>query len=443
MCLSAARPCLVRDDARFLPASVAASSWQAVTPMAAKVQSNFRHRTNLGRTDFDRGDSESHRHPEVELRQVPAVRRRARATGAGDRPRVGFPQRLPDQGLRRDERARLRLVQPREAEVRRRRVPPARHDVRRADQGDDPAHGVRHARGRRAHRARHQRAGGLLRRDPADDGDRHVHHQRHRARRRLAARTAARASSSTTTRARRTRAASSSTRRASSRTAARGSTSSSTTRTSSTCASTGVARCTPRCCSARSATARRSCSTTSTRPRPSTSRRAASSRRASSTSSSPASARRATSRSAPRSSSRRTPSSRAPRSSARRTRTSTALPIELPELIGKVSAGDVVDKETGEVLLECNEEVTEVDARAPARGERQPSFRVLFIDGLNVGPYLRDTLIADKVKTTEDAIMEIYRRLRPAIRRRSRRRSSSSTTCSSIPSATTSRRSAV
>ena len=40
-------------------------------------------------------------------------------------------------------------------------------------------------------------------------------------------------------------------------------------------------------------------------------------------------------------------------------------------------------------------------------------FKVLFIDGLNVGPYLRDTLIADKVKTTEDAIMEIYRRLRP------------------------------
>ena len=41
------------------------------------------------------------------------------------------------------------------------------------------------------------------------------------------------------------------------------------------------------------------------------------------------------------------------------------------------------------------------------------SFKILFIDGLNVGSYLRDTLLADKVKTTEDAIMEIYRRLRP------------------------------
>jgi DNA-directed RNA polymerase subunit beta len=88
------------------------------------------------------------------------------------------------------------------------------------------------------------------------------------------------------------------------------------------------------------------------------------------------------------------------------------LPIELPELVGKVSAEDVVDKETGEVLLECNEEVTEVTLDR-LREANVAELKVLFIDGLNVGPYLRDTLIADKVKTTEDAIMEIYRRLRP------------------------------
>jgi DNA-directed RNA polymerase subunit beta len=88
------------------------------------------------------------------------------------------------------------------------------------------------------------------------------------------------------------------------------------------------------------------------------------------------------------------------------------LPIELEELVGKAAAHDVVDRETGEVLLECNEEITEAKLerlREAGIGE----FKVLFIDGLNVGSYLRDTLIADKVKTTEDAIMEIYRRLRP------------------------------
>src|SRR5579859_5378742 len=76
------------------------------------------------------------------------------------------------------------------------------------------------------------------------------------------------------------------------------------------------------------------------------------------------------------------------------------LPIDLEELVGKVAAHDVVDKETGEVVLEVNEEGIE-------------QFKILFIDGLNVGSYLRDTLLAEKVKTTEDAIMEIYRRLRP------------------------------
>ncbi len=88
------------------------------------------------------------------------------------------------------------------------------------------------------------------------------------------------------------------------------------------------------------------------------------------------------------------------------------LPLELAELVGKVSAEDVIDKETGEVLLECNEEVTEVTLDR-LHEANVPQFKILFIDGLNVGPYLRDTLLADKVKTMEDAIMEIYRRLRP------------------------------
>jgi DNA-directed RNA polymerase subunit beta len=88
------------------------------------------------------------------------------------------------------------------------------------------------------------------------------------------------------------------------------------------------------------------------------------------------------------------------------------LPIDLEELVGKVAAHDVVDKETGEVVLEVNEEVTEAKLEK-LREAGIEQFKILFIDGLNVGSYLRDTLLAEKVKTTEDAIMEIYRRLRP------------------------------
>jgi DNA-directed RNA polymerase subunit beta len=88
------------------------------------------------------------------------------------------------------------------------------------------------------------------------------------------------------------------------------------------------------------------------------------------------------------------------------------LTVDVEELAGKVAAHDVVDGETGEVLVEVNEELT------PAKLEKLreagiEELKILFIDGLNVGSYLRDTLLAEKVKTTEDAIMEIYRRLRP------------------------------
>jgi len=60
------------------------------------------------------------------------------------------------------------------------------------------------------------------------------------------------------------------------------------------------------------------------------------------------------------------------------------LPIDLEELVGKVAAHDVVDKETGEVVLEVNEEVTEgkLDKLREAGIDQ---FKILFIDGLNVG----------------------------------------------------------
>ena len=88
------------------------------------------------------------------------------------------------------------------------------------------------------------------------------------------------------------------------------------------------------------------------------------------------------------------------------------LPIGLDDIIGKVAAEDVVDEETGEVLVECNEEITEA-AVERLRDAGVKSLKILFIDGLNVGSYLRDTLLADKVNTQEESILEIYRRLRP------------------------------
>src|SRR5712672_2748495 len=86
------------------------------------------------------------------------------------------------------------------------------------------------------------------------------------------------------------------------------------------------------------------------------------------------------------------------------------LPLDVDELVTKISAHDVVDEATGEVLLEVNEEVTEEKVEA-LRERGITEFKVLFIDNLNVGPFLRDTLNADKISSPEEAIMEIYRRL--------------------------------
>ncbi len=89
-----------------------------------------------------------------------------------------------------------------------------------------------------------------------------------------------------------------------------------------------------------------------------------------------------------------------------------SLPVEPEEVYTKISAEDVVDEETGEVLLEVNEEVNEAKVEA-LRAKGRDQFKVLFIDNLNVLPSLRDTLMQDKIASPEEAIMEIYRRLRP------------------------------
>ena len=62
--------------------------------------------------------------------------------------------------------------------------------------------------------------------------------------------------------------------------------------------------------------------------------------------------------------------------------------------------------------MECNHEITQekVDL-IRERGIHQ--IEVLFIDESNVGPYLRNTLLQDRIRSPQDAILEIYRRLRP------------------------------
>lgn len=89
------------------------------------------------------------------------------------------------------------------------------------------------------------------------------------------------------------------------------------------------------------------------------------------------------------------------------------LDVEAEDLIGKFAAQDIVEPKTGEVIVPCNVELTEslLDEIVAAKVK---SFEILFIDGIKVTDSFRKTLALDKVNTTEDALLEIYRRLRPS-----------------------------
>jgi len=88
------------------------------------------------------------------------------------------------------------------------------------------------------------------------------------------------------------------------------------------------------------------------------------------------------------------------------------IPIALEEAVGRVAAHDVVYPATKEVLVECNQEISQellnllIDRGVSA-------VEVLFIDDSHIGPSLRNTLLQDKISSPEEAIIEIYRRLRP------------------------------
>jgi len=89
-----------------------------------------------------------------------------------------------------------------------------------------------------------------------------------------------------------------------------------------------------------------------------------------------------------------------------------SLSIDAATVYTKISAEDVFDKETGEILLEANEQLTEEKLEyLNKRGIRK--VKVLYIDGVNVGSFIRDTLSVDKMATQQEALVEIYRRLRP------------------------------
>ncbi len=88
--------------------------------------------------------------------------------------------------------------------------------------------------------------------------------------------------------------------------------------------------------------------------------------------------------------------------------------LEVPDdyLIGKAIGSDIIDETTGEVLVNCNEEITE-ELLEKMREAGAKQFKSLFTNDLDHGSYISDTLRVDTTTDELEAQIEIYRMMRP------------------------------
>ena len=82
------------------------------------------------------------------------------------------------------------------------------------------------------------------------------------------------------------------------------------------------------------------------------------------------------------------------------------------DLLGRYLGSDLINEQTGLVLGEAGDEIS-TDLIKTLLDNDVTTIPVLRIDNLSVGPWLRNTLAADKNETREDALIDIYRVMRP------------------------------
>ena len=88
--------------------------------------------------------------------------------------------------------------------------------------------------------------------------------------------------------------------------------------------------------------------------------------------------------------------------------------ILLPDMavIGRFAAADMINEETGLIHVEAGDELTEESIQT-LLSEGYDDIPVLEIDNVTIGAYLRNTMAADKNLNREQALMDIYRVMRP------------------------------
>ncbi|MDX8478714.1 DNA-directed RNA polymerase subunit beta [Mesorhizobium sp. VK24D] len=82
------------------------------------------------------------------------------------------------------------------------------------------------------------------------------------------------------------------------------------------------------------------------------------------------------------------------------------------DLLGNYLAEDIVNYATGEIFLEAGDEIDDKTLKV-LLGTGEDEIQILDIDHVNVGAYIRNTLAVDKNESRQDALFDIYRVMRP------------------------------
>ena len=86
--------------------------------------------------------------------------------------------------------------------------------------------------------------------------------------------------------------------------------------------------------------------------------------------------------------------------------------VTTEDLIGSYMAVDLINPKTGEIYIEAGGEITE-ETMEVLDNAKINEIVTLAIDHVNVGPYIRNTLTVDKNTNREEALIDIYRVMRP------------------------------
>ncbi len=90
----------------------------------------------------------------------------------------------------------------------------------------------------------------------------------------------------------------------------------------------------------------------------------------------------------------------------------TSLDVPADYLVGKVLARNIANIKTGEIICACNTEISN-DVLKKIRESGLTAFETLYINDLDNGPFVSDTLRVDPTSSPLEALVEIYRMMRP------------------------------